>query len=118
MRYLLVITLFLLGGCGAGLTQAEQAQYQELAEKKEQLSGELNKIQAGLDKQFSSLTRQEKKAGARTQGVLYCGVKLKRQAIGPLPFRQKRGYSVHFAKAKKASFQPKRCRTAKLKVTK
>jgi hypothetical protein len=118
MWRLLILSLLLITGCAAGLTQAEQVQYEDLAEKQSRLNGKLTSIRAELAKNYTRLTRLEKKVGARTKAVLLCDVKMKREVIGPLPFRQKSGYVARFSKPRKAAFKPKRCQTAQMKVSK
>ena len=118
MRVLSIFLLTLLTGCGAGLTPAQKTEYDELGQRASALNAELAATEAAGSRAYQKLGAAEKRAKATTKRALACGVSLKGQAIGPLPFRHKPKYSVRFVAGKKRVVGKQTCVEYKLKVTK
>ena len=118
MYWLAPIFLILITGCGGGLTAAQKAEYDQLGERKSALQAELSGVQASGRKAYNQLSAAEKKHKAVAGSALACGLSLKGQAIGPLPFRHKPKYRVRFVSGKKRVVAGRKCSQYKLKVSK
>ncbi|MBV69985.1 MAG: hypothetical protein CMH52_01425 [Myxococcales bacterium] len=96
IKLVMAVALTLCAGCGVGLNELERQEYDELTDREESLKAQKVQFQTAELKSFNELSRLERRMKRISKGVSSCQVNLKGRAIGPLPFRFKKGYRVGF----------------------
>ena len=85
----------MLVGCGGTeLNPAQQKEYESLKQQVSDLRSQSRKKQAQVQQGYIKSGKLEKKYAVQTQGVYSCGVSLKKDRLGPLPFKKQKGRSL------------------------
>lgn len=89
-----VLLVYITGCGGTELNPQQQREYEELTQKVKTLRAEARKKESKVQEGYLKSGRLEKKAKLKTTQLMSCGVSLKGQKLGPLPFKKKKGKSL------------------------
>ena len=102
-----------LSGCGgSNLTAQEQERYEQLNQELAEVQRERNELSQNVQRAFKrsgELERSKKLTGSKT---VSCQYRVGGQALGPLPFKKKKGKSLKLGRGKPS----RSCNTHTLKV--
>ena len=86
--------LLLVGCGGTELNPAQQKEYENLKQQVSNLRSQARQKQAEVHQGYLKSGKLEKRYDTKTQGVYSCGVSLKKDKLGPLPFKKQKGRSL------------------------
>ena len=109
--------ILLLVGCGGTeLNPAQQKEYESLKQQVSDLRSQARKKQSEVHQSYLKSGQLEHKNAVKTQGIYSCGVSLKKDKLGPLPFKKQKGRSLVLGKQKVVKKGGQRCFEYQAKV--
>ena len=110
------LVLLLVGCGGTELNPAQQKEYESLQQQVSDLRSQARKKHSEVHQSYLKSGKLEQKHALKTQGVYSCGVSLKKNKLGPLPFKKQKGRSLLLRKQKIIKKGGQRCFEYQAKV--
>ena len=113
---LLGILLIFVGCGGTELNPAQQKEYESLKTQVSALRSQARQKQNEVHQGYLKSGKLEKKHSLITSDVYSCGTSLKRNKLGPLPFKKRKGLSLMFQRERKIKKGGQKCYEYQAKV--
>ena len=110
------LVLLFVGCGGTELNPVQQKEYENLKQQVSDLRSQARKKQSEVHQSYLKSGRLEHKHAVKTQGIYSCGVSLKKDKLGPLPFKKQKGRSLVLGKQKAVKKGGQRCFEYQAKV--
>lgn len=104
----------LVGCAGNQLTPEENQRYEQLNQELNEIRAERGQIERDVNQAFQKSGQLEKSKSLKGKQTLSCGYSIGGQALGPLPFKKRKGKNAKFGQGK-SSKRPS-CKSHTLRV--